>query len=284
MPLLVLFSAVFDAAASCCSPKRSALGVRIKPPAKDPDLTGDLTPSSQIILAKLTAIFILSYLFLALLLPCLNMARESALRSKCVYHDAYDSFPPVFTVDKKGRPLQSWRVLILPFIDSQTTNENTKDLYDRIKLDEPWNSEHNRQFHEKIPAVYQCPGNQIKGPIKFLSKKYPFSDRLLNCSYSAVVGENTMFSPNGPVRQKDLKKGAACCAAAVERIFPVCWMDPENEINLNTALEGVNVNPLGIGSGHPGGCNILMSDGSVRFISHTIDPKILSALLTISNE
>lgn len=37
------------------------------------------------------------------------------------------SFPPAASISKDGRPLLSWRVLLLPFIEQQ-------ELYDQFKL------------------------------------------------------------------------------------------------------------------------------------------------------
>src|SRR5947207_1926384 len=48
---------------------------------------------------------------------------------------------------KDGKPLLSWRVAILPFIDED-------DLYKQFKLDEPWDSENNKKLIEKLPKTY----------------------------------------------------------------------------------------------------------------------------------
>ena len=39
--------------------------------------------------------------------------------------------------------------------------------------------------------------------------------------------------------------------------------------------------PDGLG-GHPEGCQVGFADGSVRFISKTVDPKVLEAMTTIA--
>jgi len=55
--------------------------------------------------------------------------------------------PPPAVIDKNGKRLLSWRVLILPYIEH-------KDLYEQFHLDEPWDSEHNKKLLAKMPAVF----------------------------------------------------------------------------------------------------------------------------------
>jgi hypothetical protein len=51
---------------------------------------------------------------------------------------------PTDICDPQGRPLLSWRVRLLPFIEQQT-------LYQQFHLDEPWDSPHNRQLIHHMP-------------------------------------------------------------------------------------------------------------------------------------
>src|SRR5207244_4506816 len=63
------------------------------------------------------------------LLPSTRMPREASRRSVCVnnlkqiglalqnYHDDFGCFPPAYIADENGRPMHSWRVLILPYIE-----------------------------------------------------------------------------------------------------------------------------------------------------------------------
>ena len=90
-------------------------------------------------------------------------ARASAGRSQCVnnlkmialamhnYHSSKKSFPPAYNQGPDGKPLLSWRVHILPYLDQQQA------LYDEFHLDEPWDSPHNKALIAKMPAVYACP-------------------------------------------------------------------------------------------------------------------------------
>ena len=79
----------------------------------------------------------------ALLLPAVQSAREAARRAQCVnnlkqiglamhnFHAQKNHFPAAAIVDKAGKPLLSWRVAILPYIEQES-------LYQQFHLDEPW--------------------------------------------------------------------------------------------------------------------------------------------------
>ena len=55
------------------------------------------------------------------------------------YDFAKRGFPPAAITSPGGKPLLSWRVAILPYIDE-------KALYKKFKLDEPWDSPHNKEL------------------------------------------------------------------------------------------------------------------------------------------
>ncbi len=68
------------------------------------------------------------------------------------YADANNQFPPAAVCNRKGMPQLSWRVLILPYIEQN-------ELYKQFKLDEPWDSAHNKKLIAKMPDVYRLPGD-----------------------------------------------------------------------------------------------------------------------------
>jgi hypothetical protein len=69
------------------------------------------------------------------------------------YYDVFSTIPPKAIRDKDGKPLLSWRVHLLPFIEQG-------ELYKKFRLDEPWDSEHNLALVKEMPPVYE---NKIAG-------------------------------------------------------------------------------------------------------------------------
>ena len=63
------------------------------------------------------------------------------------HHDTY-GYLPSDILDKDGKPLLSWRVALLPFLDNAA-------LYNEFKLDQPWDSEHNAKLMAKMPRVFR---------------------------------------------------------------------------------------------------------------------------------
>lgn len=150
------------------------------------------------------------------------------------YRYEHKTYPPAFTVDASGKPLQSWRVLLLPYL-----GEKEKALYAKIKLQEPWNSDHNKQFHRAEVPVFHCPSST-----KHLKK----NDHSIEgkTTYVVVVGKDALFDNSG--------KGKPCPDAfrpetpinpfpnilVAERHRLMCWMNPGHEIEEKNLFKGVN--------------------------------------------
>lgn len=164
------------------------------------------------------------------------------------YHDVFNSFPPAYTVDADGTPLHSWRTLILPFLGYDR-------VYGDIKLDEPWDSDYNRQFHRWMPQEYACPVD---------------SGAALNyTSYMWIVGPNTISDGPTPNSIISAIRGTSNTVGVVEVIPTTCWMEPKDIPEADLA-KGINHSPTeGIGNKHvPVGINVAMLDGSIRHLSN----------------
>jgi uncharacterized protein DUF1559 len=208
-------------------------------------------------------------LMAGLFMPSLEATGEAIRRTDCVgnlrritlamliYERQHGTLPPVYTVDAAGNPLHSWRVLLLPYLGEE-------ELFGKLRLDEPWDSQHNRRFHHAAIAIYQCPSAELKPG---------------QTTYSVVVGEKTAFQA---AEGKSLDDLGMNLMLVVERAQSVCWMNPTSELAESVAFEGINRREGdvdGIGSHHPGGVDVGLRDGSVRFISKTIELPLLQGLL-----
>jgi prepilin-type processing-associated H-X9-DG protein len=226
-----------------------------------------------IVLITLIGLFVCGGGMVALLLPAVQAAREAARRAQCSnnlkqiaiamhnYHDTYKSFPPAYTVDANGKPLHSWRTLLLPFLESNA-------IYQQIDLNEPWDSPKNKPFNSVVIQTYHCPDNPS----------------VTDCSYVAVIGKNTVFQGSTPVKIADILDGTSQTIMIVEMQSNArSWMEPV-DLDASKMTSIINSGPNDPGSFHPGGLNVSMADGSVRFITQTVDKRTFEAMLTIDGK
>lgn len=169
-------------------------------------------------------------------------------------HLADRAFPAAFIADKDSKPLLSWRVAILPYIGQ-------KDLYDQFKLDEPWDSEHNKKLIAKMPATYKSPsGNAAEGKTNYL----------------AIRGNKMAFVGKDGLELSDFDDEAShtIVLAEADDDKAVEWTKPAD-------LEPTEKDPhAGLGGLHPEGILCGYADGSVRVVPYKIDAEVLWALFT----
>jgi hypothetical protein len=202
---------------------------------------------------------------IALLLPAVQRVRTSANRVQDAnnlrqialamhnYNAEYGRFPPAAICSKDGKPLLSWRVAILPYLGQQ-------NLYQQFKLDEPWDSEHNKKLLSLMPKVYVLPEGAAAGAF--------------TTHYRVFVGPEAGFPLRKGRRIAEITDGTANTWMVVEAREAVPWTKPDDLVfQPNKPL------PL-LGNYFNGGFNAAFMDASVRFYQQPPPEKTIRALIT----
>lgn len=191
-----------------------------------------------------------------------KLARESAARAAKLnrlhqigfafmnYYSTFQKFP-LAAIEKDGKPLLSWRVTILPFIDQN-------NLYKQFHLDEPWDSAHNLEVAKKMPEIYQVTGRPNDGMTSIM----------------VFSGKGTAFDGSKAIGMADIRDGMSHTILAVEAgpDKAVPWTKPED-------LPFDPESPLAaLGRISPNGFLALFFDASVHELK--VDNHTLKALIT----
>ncbi|MBX3414618.1 MAG: DUF1559 domain-containing protein [Pirellulales bacterium] len=177
------------------------------------------------------------------------------------YHEHFGCYPPAYVADAQGRPMHSWRALLLPFFEGG-------DLATKYRFDEPWDGPNNRRLHHTVPILLQCPSR---------------TDRRNTSDYLAVMGPGTMWPGSEPFRAEQITDDPSQTIMLVEVAnSDVIWCEPRD---LHISQMSPRVNPRqgqGISSHHAERALVVMSDASAVTLYDTITPENLRALLSPS--
>ncbi|MBX7165512.1 MAG: DUF1559 domain-containing protein [Pirellulales bacterium] len=177
------------------------------------------------------------------------------------YHAEYDQFPPAVVFAPDGRPMHSWRVLILPYLEEQA-------LYKQYHLDEPWDGPRNKLLTAKMPVAYGCPSD----PASYRGQT----------SYVAVVGADTAWPQDGVMRLRNRPAAIGGKLLVVEvESSGIFWLQPAD---FRRELLSKRINDpqgAGIRSLHLDGANAVLVDGSIKHLPTTLSEQELAELLSV---
>jgi type II secretory pathway pseudopilin PulG len=219
------------------------------------------TPQQQLVLVAVVGVLV------ALLLPAIQAAREAARRTQSMnnmkqlmlsllnYHDAKKTLPANAIYSSDGKPLLSWRVAILPYLEEDT-------LYKEFHLDEPWDSPHNKPLVLRMPEVFKNSGFDLGSG---------------RTNYLAAVGEHCVFDGSDKgTKLRQITDGLSQTIVLLEADSDQAaeWTKPQD-------WNYVTDHPTsGLGHLRPGGWLTALADGEVLFISNEIDAQQLKAMFT----
>jgi hypothetical protein len=170
------------------------------------------------------------------------------------YHDTFGSLPND-TYTKDGKPLLSWRVLILPFMEEGP-------LHQQFKLDEPWDSEHNKKLIGKMPKVY--------APVRVAAKEGM-------TFYRVFSGKDALFGAGkaqNQLRLTTVVDGLSNTGLVFEAGEPAVWTRPDDLV----LDQKKKLPPLG--GMFDGVFHVAMGDGSVVRCKKDADEAAVKSLIT----
>jgi hypothetical protein len=207
----------------------------------------------------------------ALIYPAIQARREAVWRLQSgnnlkaiglalhYYHDGNQGFPPGAIADKAGREFHGWQAPLLPYVEQL-------QVYKQVDFNVSWNDPKNRVPMQTQVASYVSPGiSEIKDAAGYALTHY--------------AGNSHLFRPNRAFRISEITDGTVNTILAGEaagNFQP--WGHPDN---CRDPGNGIDAGPDSFGRPHfPPVAGFVMCDGSVRFLSRNIDPKILKGLAT----
>jgi len=231
-------------------------------------------------------VVLICFCLISLSLPAFQSARESARRVQCAnnlkqlayalhnYHSDHGVFPPAFIPDKDGKPMHSWRVLLLPYVEE-------KSRYDKYNFNEPWDGPNNSKLLNPVPWVYACPSD-----IRTARGTSPWT------SYVAVVGPRTAWPGASARKMSEITDGTASTILVMEdQSTNIPWMEPR-DLTLDAAL-GILTSPdRHFASPHrredffyeySGGRYVASADATISYQFNGLPRHVWSALLTIDD-
>jgi Protein of unknown function (DUF1559) len=228
----------------------------------------------------------------ALLLPAVQAAREAARRTQSRnnmkqimlalhnYHDAFAHFPAGTHSNKELKPPKrlSWMADLLPYFEGVT-------IHNMIDFNKAWDDPVNRKAIEsQIPTFLNPSADQTAKAV------FPVTNYIGFAGVGADGPDLPVTSPRAGcfgydrvTRIRDITDGTSNTVMISESSRnPGPWAaGGRPTLRALTAEPSIN-GPDGIGDSHPGGCLMGLADGSVRFISEKIEPKVMKSLVTIN--
>jgi len=189
------------------------------------------------------------------------------------YAADHGTYPPPQIRAADGKPMHSWRVLILPYLDQQA-------LFNEYDMAQAWDSPRNYAIVDRMPAAYRGLRGSIFGT---------------DTPYYLITGPGTLFPPAPPgnpaigfrsLGPKDVSDNPGQTLLVVEAASPtnsmLVWTQPL-DLDIGQMRGTIGGSPgLEIGGVTEGGATVATIDGRGHFLDEGTSPQTVMALVTIA--
>jgi hypothetical protein len=172
------------------------------------------------------------------------------------YCDKHGTYPPPYVSDDAGKPLYSWRVLVLPFMGYE-------DIYNQFELGQAWDSPANTNLIRRMPSEFASP-NAVDALSNF------------EANYALITGAGTLFPPSGPLSNTNIDKQTILL---VETRNNVTWSKP-SDIDIGRGLRVGTTPMVDLGGLHAGSFTAVTVEKEKFRIPSNVPQTILDALVT----
>ena len=177
------------------------------------------------------------------------------------YHATFGAYPPAFVADKNGRPMHSWRVLILPFLGYEA-------LYRKYDFQSPG-------IHQKIGLFLLKCRSSINRDLPATAARRP---------YLAVVGKATAWPGDKATKRSDFTNPRYTVLVVEAANSDIDWTEPR-DMPFDQAMLGVHSDDTpGIRSYRHDNLLVANASGDLVWLPVGAPPRLLKAAFTISGE
>ena len=172
------------------------------------------------------------------------------------YHDTSNAMPADVIDPKTKKPILSWRVHLLPYMEELA-------LYQKFKLDEPWDSENNKKLIDSMPKLFAPTRVKAKAGETF---------------YRGFAGKGEfagMFEPGVKLTIISATDGTSNTIGVIDAGEPVVWTKPGTDLDVDPKKDLPK-----LGGMIDGDFYCAMMDGSTKTVRREFDAKTMRAAIS----